>query len=73
MTKFSNKFQKLCFRPILGTFSNCLGKKNFFLKVRLCTQQRHNVILAPRQNLEKINDAILRRKDGRTDRWVSKK
>ena len=72
MIKFSNKFQKLCFRPILGTFSHFLGKKNFFLKVRLCTQ-RHNVILAPCQNLEKINDAILGRKNGRTDRWVSKK
>ena len=29
MTKFSNKLKKNCFWPILGSFPNFLGKKNF--------------------------------------------
>ena len=64
MTQFSNKFKKPCFWSIFPIF----GTKKIFLEILDVT---HNGLLAPCQNLEKVNDTIQRkrpdrRKDGRT-------
>ena len=72
MTKFSNKFKKPCFLPILDPFSEFLGQKKLSWKIQLCHAQLKYRFLAPCQNLEKINDAIQgkrpdRRKDGRKE------
>ena len=71
MIKFSNKLEKPCFRPILGPFSQFWGQKKISLKIWLSRTTSHG-ILAPHQNLEKINDTIPRKrpdkqKDGRKD------
>ena len=71
MTKFSNKFKKPCFWPILGTFSQFLGQKKISWKICL-----HNFIWvsSTMPQLEKVNDTIQRkrldrRKDGQKGRW----
>ena len=66
MTKFFNKFKKLCFLAIFGP--NQIFPKSLALS---CTTLYG--FLGPCQNLEKTSDAIRRqfldrRKDGRTDR-----
>ena len=62
MTKFSNKLQKPCFWPILGTFSQFWG--NFFL-----SRTTSYEFLVPCQISEKTNDTIPRKRLGkRTDR-----
>ena len=73
MTKFSNKLKKPCFWPILGPFSQFSGAKKNFLENPTLSSTTSRGILAPCQNLEKINDTIPRkrpdrRNDGRTDR-----
>ena len=69
MTKSSNKLKKSCFWPIFPI----LGVKNFFLENLALSRTTSHGILAPCQNLEKVNDTIPRKcpdrwKDGRTDR-----
>ena len=69
MTKLSNKLKKPCFCPIFPIF----GAKKFFPKNPALSRTTSHGILAPCQNLEKINDTIPRkrperRKDGRMDR-----
>ena len=39
MIKFSNKFKKPCFLPILGPFSQFWGQKKFSWKIRFCHAQ----------------------------------
>ena len=68
MTKFSNKLKKPSFCPIFPIF---WAKKIFPKNPALSSTTSHG-ILAPCQNLEKINDTIPRkrperRKDGRMD------
>ena len=65
MTKFSNKFKKPCFWPISHPFSQFSGQKNFPL-----SRKTSHGILAPCQNLEKINDTIP--KKARKDRRANK-
>ena len=67
MTKFFNKFKKLCFCLFLVYFPNFESKKKLFRKITSYE------FLAPCQNLEKTNNTIPRklqdrRKDGGTDR-----
>ena len=69
MTKLSNKLKKPCFCPIFPIF----GAKKFFPKNPALSRTTSHGILAPCQNLEKVNDTIPRKcpdkwKDGRTDR-----
>ena len=68
MTKFSNKLKKPCFCPIFPIF---WAKKIFPKNPALSSTTSHG-ILAPCQNLEKINDTIPRKhpdrwKDGKTE------
>ena len=68
MSKFSNKLKN----SVFGPFSQFWGQKKFSQKIPLSHTTSHG-ILAPCQNLEKINDTIPRkrpdrRNDGRTDR-----
>ena len=66
MNKFTNKLKKPCFWSILGPFPNFLGKKNFPRKSDSVTH-----ILAPCQNLEKVNDTIQRKHlDRQTEAWT---
>ena len=72
MTKSSNKFKNPCFWPFLGPFSHLLGQK-IFPENPILPRTTSYGFLAPRQNLEKINDTIPRkcpdrRKDGQKDR-----
>ena len=72
MTKFSNKFKKPCFWPILGPFSQFWGEKIFLENPALSCTTSYG-FLAPCENLEKVNNVIQRKhldrqKDGRTDR-----
>ena len=72
MNKFSNKFKKPYFWPILGEFSQFRGQKNFPQNPAL-SRTTVDGILAPCQSFEKINDTIPRKRpdrqgDGRTDR-----
>ena len=67
MTKHSNKLKKPCFWPILSI----LGAKKIFLENLALSHTTSHGVLAPYQNLEKINDTIPRKrpdreKDGRT-------
>ena len=68
MTKFSNKLKKPCFCPIFPIF----GAKKIFPKNPALSRTTSHGILAPCQNLEKINDTIPRkhldRQDRRSDR-----
>ena len=41
MTKFFNKFKKLSFWPIFGSYPQYWGQKKFFQKIRLCHVQLH--------------------------------
>ena len=73
MNKFSNKLKKPCYWSI---FPILMAKRTFPENPALSRTTSHG-ILVPRQNLEKINDAIPRKgpdrgKDG-SYRWVSKK
>ena len=70
MTKLSNKLKKPCFCPIFPIF----GAKKIFLKNPALSRTTSHGILAPCQNLEKINNTIPRKhldreKNGQTDRW----
>ena len=67
---FSNKFKKPCFWPILGPFSQFLGQRKISWKIWLCHAQLHYGFLAPYQNLERVNDAIQRK---RLDRWKDRR
>ena len=72
MTKFFNKFRKLCFWPIFGAFSQFLGQKHFFLENHALSRTTSCGFLAPCQDLEKTNDTILikhpdRQRDTRVD------
>ena len=69
MTKFSNKFKKLCFWSIFPIF----GANKIFLENPALSSTTLYEFLAPCQNLEKVNDTIQRKrpdrqKDRRTDR-----
>ena len=68
MTKSSNKLKKSCFWSIFPI----LCAKNVLLENLVLSRTTSHGILAPCQNLEKINDAIPRkhpdrRKDGQKD------
>ena len=64
MTKFSNKLKN----PVLAHFRNFWGQKNSLENPAL-SRTTSNGILAPCQNLEKINDTIpKKRRDRRKDR-----
>ena len=72
MTKFFNKFKKLCFWPIFGPFSQFWGQKNFFQKIWLSHTTSYT-FLVPCQNFKKTNDTIPRKcpdrlKEGQKDR-----
>ena len=72
MTKFSSKFKKLCFWPILGPFSQFFGGKKIFLENPALSSTTSYGFLAPCQNSEKVNDTIQRKcpdrwKNGRMD------
>ena len=76
MTKFSNKFKKPYFWPILGPFSPIYGAKKIFLENLALSHTTSYGFLAPCQNLEKVNDTIQRKrldrqkggwKEGQTD------
>ena len=43
MTKFFNKFEKLCFWHIFGLFSQFLGKTNFSRKLNKQTEKRSSI------------------------------
>ena len=58
MTKFSNKFKKPYFWPILGPIFPILGAKNIFLENPALSCTTSYGFLAPCQNLEKVNDTI---------------
>ena len=65
MTQFSNKFKKPCFWPILGA-------KKFFLENPALSRTTSYGLLAPWQNLEKVNDTNQRKRldirtEGRTE------
>ena len=66
MNKFSNKLKKPCFWHILGPFSQFWGQKKIFLENPALSCTTSDGFLAPCQNLEKVNDTILRK---RLDRW----
>ena len=71
MPKFSNKLKKSCFWLILGLFSQFWGQKKISENPGLSRTTSY-AILAPCQNLEKINNTIPRKrpyrlKDGRTE------
>ena len=68
MTKFSNKFKRPCFWPILGLFSQFLAQKKFkiFLENLALSCTTSYGFLVPCQNLEKVNDTIQRKCP---DRW----
>ena len=73
MTKFFNKFKKLCFGPIFGPFSQFWGQKLFFLENPALPCTTSYEFRAPYQNLGKTNDTISRKcpnrwKGRRTDR-----
>ena len=75
MTKFSNKFKNPIFGQFWVPFSQLLGGMDFLENLDLsCTTS--NVLLAPCQNVGKINDTVSRKpldrwknrlKDGRTE------
>ena len=70
MNKFSNKLKKNCFGPFSAHYSNFGDEKIFPENPALLHTTPHGV-LAPCKNLEKINNAIPRkrpnrRKDGQT-------
>ena len=72
MTKFSNKFKRPCFWPILGLFSQFLAQKKFkiFLENLALSCTTSYGFLAPCQNLEKVNDTIQRKcPDRRKNEW----
>ena len=73
ITKFSIKFKKLCFEPILSPFSQFWGAKKFFLENPAFSRTTSYEFLVPCQRVQKVNDIIQRRrperrKDGRTER-----
>ena len=68
MTKFSNKFKKLCFWPILGPFSQFFGEKKFPRKSGSVTRN-FIWVSSTMPKFRKVNDTIQRkrpdkRKDG---------
>ena len=67
MTKFSNKFKKLCFWPSFPIF----GAKNIFLENPALSSTTSYEFLAPCQNLEKVNDMIQRKcVDRQMEGWM---
>ena len=74
MTKFSSKLKKLCFWPILSPISQSFKKKKkiFPENLALLSTTSHG-ILAPCQNLEKINDTIPRKCSDRRRRTEGRK
>ena len=75
MNKFSNKFKKPCFQPILSSFSQFLGQKKNSLENAALSGTTSQGFLAPCQNLEKVDNTIQRKcpdrqkdrqKDGQT-------
>ena len=72
MIKCFNKIRKPCFWSIFGPFSKFWGQNKKFLENPAMSSLTFYGFLATCQNLEKTNDAILkkrpdRRKDGRKD------
>ena len=73
---FSNKLKKPCFWSILDRFFQFLGQKKSFLENSALSRTTLYGFLAPCENLEKVNDAIQRKrpdrkKDGRMERPYS--
>ena len=64
MTNFFNKLKKLCYCPIFGTFSQFLEQKIFVQKMAQSHKTSYG-FLAPRQNLEKTNNTLPRKCQGR--------
>ena len=72
MTNFSNKFKKTLFLAHLWHIFPIFGAKKVFLENPPLSRTTSYGFLTPCQNLEKVNDAIQRkrldrRKDKRTD------
>ena len=66
MTKFSNKFKKLCFWPIFPIF----GAKRFFLRNPALSHRKKHGPLTSCWVSQKTNESIPRKlPDGRTERW----
>ena len=71
MTKFSNKWKKPCFWPILGPFFQFWAKTNFSQKIQLCHAQLHWVSSTMpnfRKNLWYNSKKMPEQKDGWKDR-----
>ena len=66
MTKFSNKLKKPCFWPIFPI----LGAKKIFPENPALSCKTSHGILAPCQNLEKINNTSPRK---RLNRWEDRR
>ena len=65
MAKFSNKLKKTLFWGHFGPIFLILGAKKFFPENPALSRKTSHGILAPCQNLEKINDTIPRKRPDR--------
>ena len=71
MTKFSNKLKKPYFLPIFGPIFSILGSKKLLPENLALSRTTSHEILAPCQNLEKINVTIPRKSlDRGKDKWT---
>ena len=66
MTKFFNKFQKLCFGFIFDSFTQFWGE-SFFQRILLSRTTSYR-FLAPSQNIGRANDGIPT--PGQMERWT---